>query len=230
MNTEIRNYIICISVTVILTILSSVVIRYGSIKSQTELKQRLLALISGSSKLNICLALMFMVNIAVILSLFFIYKEDVSVLFCLKRALLLTLLWPAAYYDYKSFRIPNKLIVIGLIYRCVILIFEFIFEKENIPGILRSEIVAVTSLFAVSFLCRVIAKNSLGMGDIKLFIIIGLMLGINGSLAAIFCSLIVSFILAVVLLITKKKTRKDSIPFAPSLLIGTVISVVLTGV
>ena len=46
---------------------------------------------------------------------------------------------------------------------------------------------------------------------------------------SVFVSLIVSFVISAVLLVTKKKKRRDVIPFAPALMIGTYISVFLTG-
>ena len=57
----------------------------------------------------------------------------------------------------------------------------------------------------------------------------GLMLGLDGIWGAVFASLVLSFLLAVFLLVTKKKSRKDVIPFAPAIVLGTFVSVFLTG-
>lgn len=68
------------------------------------------------------------------------------------------------------------------------------------------------------------------MGDIKLFCVMAIYLGLEGIWSAIFCSLIVSFVIAVFSLATKRVNRKDNIPFAPAILIGTYLSIFLTGI
>ena len=94
---------------------------------------------------------------------------------------------------------------------------------------LLTEVIASAVLFLVAVLCALIVKNSIGGGDMKLFVVMGLLLGLQGTWGAIFLSLIVSFIVAVALLITRKKSRKDAIPFGPALAAGTYLSIFLTG-
>ena len=87
----------------------------------------------------------------------------------------------------------------------------------------------ILALLLAAFLCTLLMKNSVGAGDMKLFVVMGLLLGMHGIWGAIFASLIVSFVVAIVLLVSKKKTRKDAIPFGPALVVGTFLSVFLTG-
>lgn len=102
-------------------------------------------------------------------------------------------------------------------------------QYDGIWRRLLSEGIAAAALLLASMLCRLCAKNSIGYGDMKLFIVMGLMLGLNGIWGAVFASLVLSFLLAVFLLVTKKKSRKDVIPFAPAIVLGTFVSVFLTG-
>jgi prepilin signal peptidase PulO-like enzyme (type II secretory pathway) len=74
-----------------------------------------------------------------------------------------------------------------------------------------------------------IIRNSIGFGDMKLFLVMGLLLGTRGIWGAVFLSLIVIFFISVFALITKRKSRKDLIPFGPALVIGTYLAVYLTG-
>ena len=94
---------------------------------------------------------------------------------------------------------------------------------------LISEVVAAGALFAAAMLCSVRAKGSIGFGDIKPFVVLGLFLGTTGSWGAIFTALLVSLPTVLFLMATKRKGRKDSIPFGPAIVIGTFISVCLTG-
>ena len=143
----------------------------------------------------------------------------------LKRTLLLAVIWPLAYTDYKTYRIPNIFIILGLIIRVIILAFEFLFYNlETALSILLFDAIAAAGLLLASFLCGLILKNSIGMGDMKLFAIMGLMLGMD-ILSSVFVSLLIAFIVSIVLLISKKKTKKDMIPFGPCVVIGTFVSI-----
>lgn len=152
-----------------------------------------------------------------------------SVWINIKRMVLLGLLWPVAYIDFKTYRIPNLYIIFGLICRAVILVFELLLENPYVWPTLISEGIASVSLVVASLLCILVVKNGIGFGDIKLFIVMGLFLSLDGIWSAIFLTLVVSFFAAVFLLLSKKKTRKDSMPFGPAIVIGTYLSVFLTG-
>lgn len=153
--------------------------------------------------------------------------EVQGTIFIAKRLVLLGLLWPIALIDLKTLRIPNKFILIGLISRAVILILEVIFKLESLKITLISEVIAAAGLLIASILCSLCIKNSIGFGDMKLFVVMGLLLGLEGIWNSVFVSLLVLFLMSVVLLITKKKTKKDSIPFGPAVALGTYLSIVL---
>ena len=157
-----------------------------------------------------------------------IYKEN-GILMSIKRLALLSLLWPIAYIDYKTYRIPNAFIVLGLGYRLIIFALELILSSQPIWPTVIGELIAAGALFLASVLCALLSKNSIGFGDMKLFVVMGLMLGMDGIWSAVFLTLIVSFFISAYVLITKKKTRKDTIPFGPAIVIGTYLSVCLSG-
>ena len=150
-------------------------------------------------------------------------------MFSLKRLCLIAVIWPAAYVDYKTYRIPNSLIGAGLTMRLVIFMLELFFYGSQAWYILLPELIASGAVFLATALCNMMVKNSIGFGDMKLFILMGLMLGSEGIWGAIFLSLVIEFIMAAVLLLRKKKGRKDVIPFGPAIVAGTYISVFLTG-
>lgn len=157
-----------------------------------------------------------------------VYGTD-SALFTLKRIFAVALLWPMAAEDMKKNTIPNLLLLAGLGIRAGIFVFELIFRRGEILRILLSDCAAAAAITVVCLLCMLIIKNSLGMGDLKLLALLGLFLGLSGIAAAVCLTLLASFGAAVVLLITKRKTRRDTIPFCPAVLCGTFLSVLLTG-
>lgn len=194
-------------------------------QSDKEIKEN--ARLLNNSAIVYC-SLMFIVTVATSF-LFCIFYKDNGILMSVKRLALLSLLWPIAYIDYKTYRIPNAFIIFGVICRVIILAFELFLQFEVVWMTLLSEIIAAVALLIAAGLCALCIKNSIGFGDMKLFIVMGLMLSLSGIWSAIFLSLVVSFFISAYLLITKKKTRKDAIPFGPAIVIGTYLSVCLSG-
>lgn len=164
--------------------------------------------------------------VALMLDLFY----QGNTIYILKRIILLAVMWPIAICDYKEMRIPNKFILCGVIIRVLLLGAEFIISAETALAILIYEGIAVIGVFVVCMLCAVISKGSLGMGDVKLLMLMAMFLGIEGICYSLFMSLLFSFVIASSLLIFKKKTRNDVIPFAPFILAGTCVSIILSGV
>lgn len=153
-----------------------------------------------------------------------------SVVFIINRFIILTVLWVSAYFDVKSFVIPNQIIIIGLAAKAVMLGTEFVFERNSLGVKLAEQLITSIVLIIVGIVFSIIIKNGIGMGDIKLFAIMGLFFGTMGSLTAIFLSLLASFFVSIAYLIFKKASKKDPVPFAPCALAGTYIAVIIFGV
>lgn len=196
-------------------------------KGLNELKED--GIRKGKQKFMIVYTVSFVVvNIGIAIWLSCFYKDN-TLLFNLKRLALLGMMWPLGYIDFKTFRIPNKFIVYGLILRFLILIFEILFADSYIWGDVLSEIITAAVLGLAIFICSLCVKNSIGYGDIKLFIVMGLFQGVQGIWSSVFTSLIIIFVFAIIMLIAKKKDKKDLLPFAPAIVAGTFVSVILTG-
>jgi leader peptidase (prepilin peptidase)/N-methyltransferase len=96
----------------------------------------------------------------------------------------------------------------------------FLLEIEiNLAQILSSGLV----LFLFFFFMNLISRNQIGMGDVKLAFTVGLIIGyigFNWLFVSIFITFLVSGIFALLLLLSKKVTRKNEIAFAPFMIIG----------
>lgn len=144
-----------------------------------------------------------------------------------KYMCMLYILLVIAWIDSRVQKIPNMLLLIMIILRFIF----FIFESLDMPEFMRYNILDMFSgsLFCLVLLvvCRIIVKNSIGMGDIKLFTVLGMYFGfdvLRVMLFSFFCTAVYS----IGLMIFKKKTRHDSVPMGPFVFIGTVITIVLT--
>jgi len=78
--------------------------------------------------------------------------------------------------------------------------------------------------FGVLFLIAVLAPGAMGMGDVKLSIFLGLILGFPGIVVALFIAFVSGGFVAGVLLALKKIKRKDPIAFGPYLALAGVIT------
>lgn len=165
--------------------------------------------------------------IAVTCFLVFLYESTWT--FGIKRLLICSILWPLAFVDYEKHIIPNYSLAVMLVCRLIILFFEFIFCREAFFKLLLSDAIACIACLLLMVILRVLVKNGIGFGDVKLFSVIGLFVGINGIISVLFLSFLVSFIVSIFLLLTKKKDKKDQLAFAPFILIGTTLAVILFG-
>lgn len=86
---------------------------------------------------------------------------------------------------------------------------------------------AAASLFAFMFFFLLVAYSKekwMGMGDALLAILLGLVLGWPNILLALFLAFAIGAIYGIILLAVRSKTLKSQIPFAPFLIIGSVIA------
>jgi leader peptidase (prepilin peptidase)/N-methyltransferase len=88
------------------------------------------------------------------------------------------------------------------------------------------------AMFAVYFLLALISPASMGMGDVKLALVIGLLLGwfgLSAWLIGLLAAFVVGGVIALVALGMRRVTLHGSIPFGPSMLAGALIAVLLVG-
>lgn len=225
---DIMNWMV-VAITGLFCIFNLVYMQKARINKKGTIKEMVRQALPETRKKWIYFLIMVTLCIALAIYLNLNYVEHTEI-FIMKRLCLVTLMFPMAAIDYKKYVIPNQLLLVALICRLAFLAVEFITERENLLYTVLSEVITAFGLFIICMIILLVMKGSMGMGDVKLFLIMALFQGYAGSSSAIFMSLIVSFIVSVFLLITKKKGRKDMIPFGPAILVGTFISVFFTGV
>lgn len=147
----------------------------------------------------------------------------------IKLLSLVLVMLPIAAIDFRLQKIPNQLVIAAVAIRGVIYIAEFSSSSTKAFSTLKDNAIGALIIGMFFLLLLLVFKNSIGMGDIKLFAVMGLYQGLWGAVNSVFFSLVVSFVISIVLLITRKKGRKDSISFGPSILLGTIIAIGLTG-
>jgi prepilin signal peptidase PulO-like enzyme (type II secretory pathway) len=71
---------------------------------------------------------------------------------------------------------------------------------------------------------KILHKPGMGLGDVKLALLMGLFLGFPGIVIAIYLAFILGAVLSLLLLAAKQKSFGQAIPFGPFLVIGTLIA------
>lgn len=144
--------------------------------------------------------------------------------------LVLAILWACAWTDYKAYLIPNSFLLIGSGIRLAQILLDCISRPELASFTVISSIVPAIALMIVALLTRLVSKNAIGFGDIKLLMFMGFCLQNDRVWPAVIMSMAVAFFNSLYLVIFKKAGRMTEIPFAPILLIGTVAASIITTV
>lgn len=126
-----------------------------------------------------------------------------------------TLLLAFAVIDIKTRRVPNKLLLIA---GAVTLTWLF-FTGTLVSGLLGG--LAGFSLFSIIHL---FSRGNVGAGDVKLAGLIGLMAGFPLALLALLLALLTGSVVIGALLAFKRVKATGSIPYAPFLCSGGIIT------
>lgn len=119
--------------------------------------------------------------------------------------------------DIAYMLIPDKILVFFLIPLIVLRVFVPLSPWWD-------SIIGAFVGFGVLFLIAVVSKGGMGGGDIKLFFVIGLVLGWIPTLLTLFLASIIGTVVGIISLRRTKQGRKTPIPFGPSIAIAAIIS------
>lgn len=141
-----------------------------------------------------------------------------------------TLFWGTfllAGIDYQEKQIPNKVVAALLVIRLVFLAYEAYISAEYWRSSLVYPLLGAAIGSGVMVVALLLSRKGLGMGDVKLFLAIGMYVGSTEIIATLFYTCFVSALFGIVLLIIKKAKLTDSIPFAPFAFIGVAIEYIM---
>lgn len=119
--------------------------------------------------------------------------------------------------DIAYMLIPDKILVFFLIPLIVLRVFVPLSPWWD-------SIIGAFVGFGVLFLIAVVSKGGMGGGDIKLFFVIGLVLGWIPTLLTLFLASIIGTVIGIISLRRTKQGRRTPIPFGPSIALAAIIS------
>ena len=120
-------------------------------------------------------------------------------------------------YDLKHFIIPDK-----VIYPAIGVAFAYnVYQHEAFLQALLAGVAA-----SAFFLLIVLVSRGawMGLGDVKLALLMGLFLGFPAIVVALFLAFLIGAIIGIGLIVAHKKTMKSEVPFGPFLILGTFLA------
>lgn len=168
-----------------------------------------------------------MVCMALITAIYGRYLNDYSAMQCYINICMLFLLAAMAWVDLQEKIIPNQLILVGLGLWIIEVLTEVFLFSVDIREVLLFSTLGGGVWGGLLILIALIAKTALGMGDAKMFIVIGLIYGLNNTYSILLFSIFIMAVVSIVLLLLKKVSRKTAVPMAPFVLIGFMLCIFL---
>ncbi len=133
---------------------------------------------------------------------------------------LVAILLAAAFIDLQDHIIPNDLVLVGLAVWLPAML-PFPYDGKTWLSALGGGAAA----FAFFYLLAVLVPDGMGMGDVKLALVMGLFLGAGWVAMALILAFLLGGLASAVLLATRRVGRRGHIPFGPFLAAGGLITI-----
>ena len=153
------------------------------------------------------------------------FLADATLLQCYLNMYVFQWLVLIAYIDWKEQIIPNQLILAGMVLWGIVTILEVWLGGTPIKTVLLFSLLGAGICGGILLIVAIIAKSALGMGDVKLFTVLGLLYGVMNTYSILIFTMIFMAVTSLILLAMKKVTVKTAIPMAPFVIIGFMVGV-----
>jgi len=150
-------------------------------------------------------------------------RSDTFVL--LQHLLILLFGYIASVFDIKAKKIPNSLILVMLGVWVVTIVPKLFFDTDAAITLLVGSLLGFLIGGGLFLIVYLISRKGLGGGDVKFMAAAGLYIYYTGVLTSILYGAILAALTGLILLLLKKLGRKDSMPLAPFLYVGILITV-----
>lgn len=159
------------------------------------------------------------------ITLLFLYLNRIDGFLLLQLELIILFGYIATVLDIKSKRIPNMLILAMLGAWVLTMTPKLFLDIDKAVVLLKDAVLGFMVGGGLFLLVYVISRKGLGGGDVKFMAASGLYVGFAGVISAMLYGTVLAALTGVMLILLKKIGRKDTIPLAPFLYIGILITV-----
>ena len=162
---------------------------------------------------------------AVAAGVFFARAGDTDTFILLWFELAAVFGYAATVCDLKSKKIPNNLIIAMIFAWALTMAPQLLLNTEAAVLLLKESGLGFLTGGGLFLFVYLISRRGLGGGDVKFMAAAGLYTGFFGILSAMLYGCVLAALAGFSLLIAKKIGRKDSIPLAPFLYAGILITI-----
>lgn len=113
--------------------------------------------------------------------------------------------------------IPDKVVFTGVALALILRLFVHPLPYWNYAA-------AAAVGFAILYLLAVVSRGGMGGGDIKLYLFIGLILGIQLTILSLFLASVLGMVYGVAAIFAGKQKTKKPIPFGPFIAAGALLA------
>lgn len=181
-------------------------------------------------KISVQYPLVELLTAIIFLLLFIKYSFSISLI---AYAYLMSILIAVFFIDLKHRIIPDGLVIAGIIGGLAIFMYNLFIPMEIYGDAkwwnpLIGSLSGSGALFIVAIIGMIAYKtdDAMGMGDVKIFIPIGLFLGWRMCIVSLILSIFAGGLSGLFLIITGIKKKKDAIPFGPFIVFAVFITII----
>jgi leader peptidase (prepilin peptidase)/N-methyltransferase len=121
--------------------------------------------------------------------------------------------------DFDRRLLPNRIVYPSII---LAMALSWAWPESDVAEIMAGGLVGIAIAITLLLVSIPFGAGALGMGDVKMIILIGFVVGLPSILIAVFIGTLAAGVIAAFLLITRIRGRKDYIPHGPFLALGAV--------
>jgi prepilin signal peptidase PulO-like enzyme (type II secretory pathway) len=128
----------------------------------------------------------------------------------------------------------NRLIFPGMIFAVIISIFlpgtidafRLGGSVALLPPAIAQAGIGAAIGFGITLLIVFLSRGGMGLGDVKMAALIGLVAGFPTVIFTLILAAIIGGVVAIIMLTVKRKKRKEAIPFGPALAIASIVTII----
>jgi len=145
-------------------------------------------------------------------------KNTIQFVFYIVLAMLFVAL---IFIDFKHYLLPDNLLIPAFL---ISLIYFGYTEKTEVMLRIMFGLMTGAALFLLRYITsKLYAKETFGMGDVKLGALIGFLIGSLNAYIAIFFGFIIAAVIFSFLIVLKKVNRNSYMPFGPYMVFGMLV-------
>ncbi|MDP4143036.1 MAG: prepilin peptidase [Bacillota bacterium] len=143
----------------------------------------------------------------------------------IKYIVLISILIVIGMIDFDTTDVYSSTTKTGIIFAIIFIIIDYLLTYNFQAAIVNYILGGVLGGGLIFLIILATRGKGMGEGDAEICLLCGLFLGLKMTGVMLMLSFILGGVIGIILLITKKKSRKDYIPFGPFIALGCILTI-----